>query len=532
MADRLKEIPAKILEWWNRFTTKQKTIIVGIVAGVIFTFAILIYIFSQTKYTVLGVYDDVKTASEVVEVLEEAGIAHRESADGLRVEVEAGEEGNANLALGAAGIATSMLSYSDYVNSGMSTTSTDRENQYKIYCEARATQVIENISAVKEAHVMLNFPPQNGTLAAEREDATAWIELDLQDTFTSANAANLAKAVATWLRNDNTANITIIDTEGNLLFAGGDDYGTYGLANSMQELQSQAEAMVSSQVTRVLMGTNQFNNITVAGHLNVDFASYEETRHEYYAPDGREEGQKANESHFTSTNTGGNAGIPGTDSNNETGYLTPDFAESSSETEEYQINYVPNEVIQKILTSPGVIDYPNSSIAISMIHIREVREEDAKRQGLLDGDISWEEYKLNNSEDKRLEVDPDLYAFVANATGIPQESISIIAYESVLCIDKERLNITGTTVLSGVMLLIILALLALVVLRSMGLRKATAEEEELSVENLLQSTPDSELEDIDVEAKSETRKLVEKFVDDNPEAAAALLRNWLSDDWG
>ena len=61
--------------------------------------------------------------------------------------------------------------------------------------------------------------------------------------------------------------------------------------------------------------------------------------------------------------------------------------------------------------------------------------------------------------------------------------------------------------------------------------RAKQEEEELSVENMLQSTPEPELEDIDVETKSETRKVIEKFVDENPEAAANLLRNWLNDDW-
>ncbi|MFR1545550.1 MAG: hypothetical protein ACLST2_00955 [Waltera sp.] len=34
MADKLKEIPAKILEWWNKFTTRQKSIIVGAAAVV------------------------------------------------------------------------------------------------------------------------------------------------------------------------------------------------------------------------------------------------------------------------------------------------------------------------------------------------------------------------------------------------------------------------------------------------------------------------------------------------------------------
>ena len=40
------------------------------------------------------------------------------------------------------------------------------------------------------------------------------------------------------------------------------------------------------------------------------------------------------------------------------------------------------------------------------------------------------------------------------------------------------------------------------------------------------------LDDIEVETKSETRKLIEKFVDENPEAAANVLRNWLNEDWG
>ena len=52
------------------------------------------------------------------------------------------------------------------------------------------------------------------------------------------------------------------------------------------------------------------------------------------------------------------------------------------------------------------------------------------------------------------------------------------------------------------------------------------------MEDLLQSTPEPEVEGITVEEWSETRKMIEKFVDDNPEAAANLLRNWLNEDWG
>ena len=56
----------------------------------------------------------------------------------------------------------------------------------------------------------------------------------------------------------------------------------------------------------------------------------------------------------------------------------------------------------------------------------------------------------------------------------------------------------------------------------------------MSVESLLETTKEAEseqLEDIGFNEKSETRLMIEKFVDENPEAVAQLLRNWISDDW-
>ena len=168
-------------------------------------------------------------------------------------------------------------------------------------------------------------------------------------------------------------------------------------------------------------------------------------------------------------------------------------------------------------------------MAISMITMREYHEETVKRQGLLDG-ITWEEFKEAHRDDVKKEVDPEFYSMAANATGISEDNITIIAYETPVFYDKE-VAVTGTDIFNIVMIVLILALLAFVVIRSMHAKKEATEEEELSVESMLQSTPEDTLEDIDVETKSETRKLIEKFVDENPEAAANLLRNWLNEDW-
>ena len=83
-----------------------------------------------------------------------------------------------------------------------------------------------------------------------------------------------------------------------------------------------------------------------------------------------------------------------------------------------------------------------------------------------------------------------------------------------------------------ILAVLIIALLIFVVLRGTSPLKATDEEPELSVEQLLATTKENQsLDDIEFSEKSETRKMIEKFVDENPEAVAQLLRNWLNEDW-
>ena len=80
---------------------------------------------------------------------------------------------------------------------------------------------------------------------------------------------------------------------------------------------------------------------------------------------------------------------------------------------------------------------------------------------------------------------------------------------------------------------LIFALLGYVVFRSTRSEKVEEIQPEISVESLLEATAESQeqLEDIGYNEKSEVRLMIEKFVDENPDAVASLLRNWLNEDW-
>lgn len=533
MADKLKEIPEKLLEWWKKFTSRQRTIIIIIAAAVVFTFVIIIYTFTKPDYTRLGTYENTTTAAEIVEILDGAGITHRESADAKTVEVLTSQLGQANLAIAAEGYIPDGLKYDDYVQTGMSTTSADRNNQWTLFREKYMEDMFRHVESVKDVKVQLTLAQNTGRLSETKQESFAYIQVTVDDSFTAANAMAMAKGAATCLGNTSTANITIVDQNMNTLFAGGDEYSTMGIANSMQELQNQASLWMTNQVKKVLLGTKQYMTIEVASHLDVDYSNYTRQVTEYYTNNNDPNGLITHQDLYNLETTNGVEGIPGTDSNGEdlTGYVNPDSSGGSTTSSESSTDYQLN-VSDTITNGPaGSIRYENSSLSVSMIKYREYNEENVERQGLLDG-ITWEDFKEANRASIKQEVDPEFIQLVANASGISEDKITIVAYEEPLFYDKEGFSVSATDITSIVMIILILALLAFVILRSMGPRKKAVEEEpELPVEEVLQSTQESTVEDIDVEAKSETRKMVEKFVDENPEAAANLLRNWLNEDW-
>ena len=83
-----------------------------------------------------------------------------------------------------------------------------------------------------------------------------------------------------------------------------------------------------------------------------------------------------------------------------------------------------------------------------------------------------------------------------------------------------------------ILAVVIVALLAFVVWRSLRPVEVTETEPELSVDEILKATKEKEaVDEIEYDDKSEVRKAIEKFVDENPESVALLLRSWLNKDW-
>lgn len=272
MADRIKELLNKVLEWWNKFSTKQKTFIISAGAGVILAFAILITIFTKPQYVILANCESTKEASEIVELLEGEGLKYEVSDDGYQIKIKKDQQSEASLLLGANDIQAAAYTIDNVTEGGFSTTEADKQKRYELYMETRlANDIIGKFSAIESAAVDLYIPEQVGTLIASEEESGAWIVLELNGEFSADNAASLAKAVSVAIGNKTPKGIVIMDTDGNMLYSGDDSYSASGTANSQMSVKTQWENQIKNDVRKVLLGTNEFDKIEVAVNLDVDF---------------------------------------------------------------------------------------------------------------------------------------------------------------------------------------------------------------------------------------------------------------------
>lgn len=534
LIDKLKEFPPKFMEWWNKFSSKQKTAIIAALLGFAVAFAVLITLVSRPQYVPLVTCETATQSATVRDLLDEGEYDYRVvDSQGLVYEINKDQLSDANILINSNNILTETFKLTDVVSGSLTTTEADKEKLYTAYLQGELTSMLEDVEFIEEATVTLHIPEDDGTLIANQEESSANILLKLNATCSSDQANAIANAVKTAIGNDTADRIVIMDTQGNLLFSGGESASSIGNASSQLTLKQQAEAIIRSEVKKVLQGTNEFDLIEVASNLTVNFAETERTEIEYTPADGQMQGVLSHESSYEAQTEGGTAMVPGTDSNGDDTYVWSEGEGGSSSVSQFEKDYLPNSetTIEKI--PAGSIIYDKSSVAVTAISYNVIREEDAKELGLLDG-ITWDEYKLANADRKKLEVDPDLYSVVSDASGIAVEDITIVAYEEPFFVDKEAaFDFELADALQIILIIIILLLLAYVVIRSFKRDKAEEEQpEEISVENLLQSMPSEPLEDIELETKSETRKMIEKFVEENPEAVANLLRNWLNEDWG
>ncbi|MEG1139355.1 MAG: flagellar M-ring protein FliF C-terminal domain-containing protein [Lachnospiraceae bacterium] len=531
MQEKVQAILQKIVEWWKKFTTKQKTLIGSLTAVVLLALVLLAFFVSKPTMVRLITCEDEKQAAQVRDLLEAEKIPVKIEEDKLTFMVNKKDEINATYLLGTNEIASRKFTIENVFDGGFSATEADKNKKYQLYLEQQIAEQLAAIDVIESASVKLSLPIDDGTIVARDKEAYASIALKLKSEMDEDTANGIAKFVATAVGNKTTDCITILDSNANVLFSGGDSGTDTGTASTQMALKKKAEAMVKSEIKSVVLGTDLFDNVEVGLNLNLDFDKQKIDDHMYYVAEGATQGYLDSRSSYNSETTGGTvAGEPGTGSNDTT-YTLENGNNSTSTISDVTEDFVPNEKMTSTEKALGAIVYDKSSVSVVATQYVVYDEDTLKAKGELKK-MTFDEYVSAHQDRKQTTVPPEFYTMVEKATGFTADNISIVSYQ-VPFFQYSSNTKNWSDYVQIILAVLIFLLLGYVVFRSTRKEAAVEMEPELSMESLLASTKSAteELENIGYNEKSETRLMIERFVDEKPEAVASLLRNWIDEEW-
>ena len=541
MPEQVQNILNKILEWWKKFNTKQKALLISLTSVVLLALVILAVVMTRPTYVSLYDAADNKEAAAIKELLDSDGTLDYKVSGTTHFEINAKQESEANMLLGTNDYATngynlSKADLSKVVNGSFSTTEADKQKLYKDYLETKLAEDLAAQDLIESATVSLDIADDDGTLISRMQESSASVSLRLTGSISDTQAYSIARFVATQLGNNSTDKVTIIDQKtSKIIYSGADQDSDLTLLSSQLDEQERRAASIKSDIKDALAESGLFSNVEVVLNLDMSFQDVEDVVHTYWHNEGMDNGEITSQEIYSASGTGDVGGVPGTYSNSDnTSYYTGGTDGEWSVSNQKTL-YSPNEEIKTTTSKGGTINRENCSAAVVAVRNVVYEEDVLKASGALE-DMSWDEYKAANGDNRLVENEEEMASYVsmvAKVVGCDESAVEFLCIEKPIFVDSEGNGRTLTDILQIALAVLIFALLGFVVFRSTRKQKETEPEPELSVEALLESTAEAEdeLEDIGYSEKSETRILIEKFVDEKPDAAALLLRNWLNEDW-
>ncbi|MFA9463842.1 MAG: flagellar M-ring protein FliF C-terminal domain-containing protein [Velocimicrobium sp.] len=534
MQERLKRILDQILEFWNKYTSKQKTIIISVVAAIFFTIVLLAYFLSKPKYeTILATFDDNKAATELVTLLKDNSIGYKQSRDGKTIYVEDNDYTQGLNLMSTNSINSDDFGWDWATTNSMSTTEKEKKQKILLATQNDLRNYMIKLDGVKDATVIINQPDETYTLFTEEKDTSVSVMLALESEMTKKQAETIANWVSNAVGSENADSVVIMDTDRNLLYSNAAEQTLGGEVSDIEEYKERLKNQFDSNVETMMIKYG-FDEAQIASNIVFNFDKVSERYTEYTPADGQEQGLYASNYSYASKGTSGSGGVPGTDSNSEsTDYMLDTNNSSDSSVSLDKADYLPNELVRNSDYESGTIEYDNSSMSVVLINYVQYDEAQLQSSGQLSG-ITFDDFiAQNNVRTKETIDDAEVITLISTATGIAESKISVVAWQQPVFNAKTKSAFDVTNYLMIVLAVLIVALLIFVVFRGTAPMEVTEMEPELSVEQLLATTKENQsLDDIEFSDKTETRLMIEKFVDENPEAVASLLRNWLQDDWG
>ena len=516
MGEFISRLQKRVMTYYNGLEKNRRRLLIGglAVAVLLLTFGILF--FTRTEYVEIARGVSASDAQSITSTLDDLGISWQDADNTSVILVPKQDASRARMAI-AANVSASNFSWADiFNNESITMTSQTREQMYIQALAADIEQSIESITSVDNASVILQIPKESNYFLAEDIKSRASVVLTLKSgrSLDEQQINGIVNLIVSGVSDLVPENVTILDSEGNQL---NDPEANNSFSVSSQyEMQRQVQNQLKNDLEDFLEKIYGMGNVVVSPAMTLDFGQETETQTLFSPPiDGTTEGIPRSISRITENVVNGTSatGVPGTDTNGTTVTTTVEASGTNSTYEKASetLNYELNEIYREIVKSQG--DVVSMSIGVLI-----------NSNALVDGVLTEDHYS-------------ELVNLIAMSAGTSADNITILTQEfpdpmanyDIYTGQDTTGMVFGVPVWALVLVVIITLLIVVAVLLTMRRRRAKREAEEQA--RLADAESQKQLEEIgtDIEDKTSPKYHIEKFVDTNPEAAAALLRAWLNE---
>lgn len=533
--NKVKDIGTSIKDGWQQLEEKKRKRLVILVSVALILLGTIGYFTQRSQYTVLFSNLEEADAGAIVEDLNAQNMDYRLEDNGTTILIDEKQVDNYRINLAVNGMMPERSTgFEIFDNTNMMTTDDDRQIMYQRALTGELERSISSLQQIDSAKVMLSLPEdsifQN---PAYRSEASASIVVQTRGTVSQQNIQGIASLVTGAVDRLPMENVQIVDTNGNLLSgflqSSGEGMASADFSSNQQGIKRSYEKDLEERILSLLAPVYGYNNLRVIVNASMNFDVIEGESIEFTAPmtgedDENREGLIRSQ---TESFDGARDMLAGLIAGGEMP-VAEDGDEDMSSSLDRTINYELDQVTERYVRAPGVVEAINASVVvnqnagvvpaepqISRIVSRALGL-DNQAEIPLPGDVTVEILPFAEGEDLA----------IGGGDGIMDELVNFL---------------TSSWLFMSLGLVLVIVAIAVLTLLKRG--KEAQQAEEMAVQEAIQPEPVivpevDPIEQIDKENEvlqhknkvmSEKEDRVRTQAKENPELAAELMKVWLKD---
>ncbi len=346
---------ARIKDLWRSLESRGQLTIVGCALLVLVTFYFLYSYASKPSYTSLVTGVDPAQTGQMTQALSAAGVAFHIVNGGTGIDVQDSQASEARIALASKGLTNGgQVGFEIFNKVSMGATDFQQKINYQRALEGEIDRAIQQINGISSADVQLVLPTD--TLFVDQgSKASAAVMLTAGGQLDPSTVSGIAHLVAASVKGLDTANVTVTDQTGSLLWPNANATGGVSASTKLgadQLYSSELAATINSMLIATLgPGKAQAR---VHADLNVDQTTIDKTS---YAKAGTPLQTQLQQEKLKST--GGAPALPaGASTNTSATYPAGGSTSSSSNYTNKSDNTVfgVDKTVQKTTVAPGTVN--------------------------------------------------------------------------------------------------------------------------------------------------------------------------------